>query len=195
MRKAKAAGIGVGVFFLILVITGGLLYYSYTQINVELDTVSFHSIDWANITFSTLINLGLNAITGGDWLGSAIDLVDGVNLNLFFGLTNNGFLPVYVPDLSYDLIVNGVNVGQGYTTVDATIYPGDGKEIIIVQNFQKSGLAPVISSIISNDGVMQITVKGSAHFEILGLNIPVPFESTKQISIKDEIENKINSLS
>lgn len=194
MRKAKFAGIGIGIIFIILVIMGGLLYYSYTQINVELDTVSFHSIDLANITFSTLVNLGLQAITG-DWLGAAIDLVDGVNLNLFFGLTNNGLVPVYIPDLSYDLLVNDVNVGYGYTTVDATIYPGDDKEILIVQNFQKSGLSPVISSIISNDGVMQITVRGTAYFGILGFNIPVPFESTQQISLKDEIENKINSLS
>ena len=193
MSKARAAGIGIGIFFLIIAIIGGLLYYSYTQINVELNAVSFHSIDWANMTFSTLMNLGVNAITG-DWLGAAINLVDGINLNLFFGLTNNGFLPIYIPDLSYDLVVNGFNVGQGYTTVDATIYPGDNKEIPIVQNFQKSGLSPAISSIISNDGVMQIKVKGTAYFKILGLNIPVPFESTEQISIKNEIENKINSL-
>lgn len=193
MGKAKIAGISIGILLLIIAIVGGLLYYSYTQINVELNEVSFHSIDWANMTFSTLINLGLDVITG-DWLGSAINLVDGINLNLFFGLTNNGFLPVYIPDLSYDLVVNGVNMGQGYTTVDATIYPGDNKEIPIVQNFQKSGLTPAISSIISNDGVMEIKVKGTAYFGILGLNIPVPFESTEQISIKNEIENKINSL-
>lgn len=193
MGKAKAAGIGIGIFFLIVSIVGGLLYYSYTQINVELNTVSFHSIDWTNMTVSTLMNLGLNVITG-DWFGAAINLVDGINLNLFFGLTNNGFLPIYIPDLSYDLLVNGVNMGQGYTTVDATIYPGDSKVIPIVQNFQKSGLSPAISSITSNDGVMQIKVKGTAYFKILELSIPVPFESTEQISIKDEIENKINSL-
>lgn len=193
MEKAKTVGIGVGIFFLILAISGGLLYYSYTQINVELHTVSFHSIDLANITFSTLMNLGLDAIAG-NWLGAAIDLVDGINLNLFFGLSNNGFLPVYIPDLSYDLVVNDVNMGQGYTTIDATIYPGENKEIPIVQNFQKSGLSPAISSIISNDGIMEIKVRGTAYFEILGLDIPVPFESTEHISIKDEIENKINSL-
>jgi hypothetical protein len=112
MGKAKAAGIAIVIFFLIVSIVGGLLYYSYTQINVELNTVSFHSIDWANMTVSTLMNLGLNAITG-DWFGAAINLVDGINLNLFFGLTNNGFLPVYIPDLSYDLLVNDVNIGQG----------------------------------------------------------------------------------
>jgi LEA14-like dessication related protein len=193
MSKARAAKIGIGIFFLIIAIIGGLLYYSYTQINVELNAVSFHSIDWANMTFSTLMNLGLDAITG-DWLGAAINLVDGISLNLFFGLTNNGFLPVYIPDLSYDLLVNGVNVGKGRTTIDATIYPRDSKEIPIVQNFQKNGLSPAISSIISNDGVMEIKVRGTAYFEILGLNIPVPFESTEQISIRDEIENKINSL-
>lgn len=193
MGKAKIVGISIGILLLIVSIVGGSLYYSYTQINVELNEISFHSIDWANMNFSTLINLGLNAITG-DWLGSAINLVDGINLNLFFGLTNNGFLPVYIPDLSYDLVVNGINMGQGYTTIDATIYPGETKEIPIVQNFQKSGLTPAISSIISNDGVMEIKVKGTAYFGILGLNIPIPFESTEQISIKDEIENKINSL-
>jgi len=61
-----------------------------------------------------------------------------------------------------------------------------------VQNFQKRGLSPAISSITSNDGVMQIKVKGTAYFKILGLTIPVLFESKEQISIKDEIENKIN---
>jgi len=85
-------------------------------------------------------------------------------------------------------------MGHGHTPVDPPIYAGDNTAIPIVQHFHKSGVTPVISSIISNDGVMEIKVKGTAYFGILGLNIPVPFESTEQISIKNEIENKINSL-
>ena len=50
MSKARGAGIGIGIFFLIVLIIGGLLYYSYSQIHVELNDVSYHSIDWTNFT-------------------------------------------------------------------------------------------------------------------------------------------------
>lgn len=77
MSKAKCVGLGIGVFFLIVIIISILLYYSHSQINVELNDVSYHSIDWADFTFLTLIKLGLNAISG-NWLNakkntSAID--------------------------------------------------------------------------------------------------------------------------
>ena len=39
---------------------------------------------------------------------------------------------------------------------------------------------------------MDIKVKGAAHIKLIGLDIPVPFESSKQISIYDEVRNKIN---
>jgi len=190
MSKSKAAGIGIGIFFLIILIVGGLLYYSYSQIHVELNDVSYHSIDWTNFTFSTLLKLGLNALSG-NWLSAAFDLIDGVNLNLFFGMTNNGFLPVYIPDLSYNLLVNGVHVGNGKSTINMTINPGESKEIKTFQNFRKSSLSPAISSIVSNGGVMDLRVKGTAYFNLLGLQIPIPFESSKQVSIYDEIKNKL----
>lgn len=190
MSKSKGAGIGIGIFFLIVIIIGGLLYYSYSQISVELNDVSYHSIDWTNFTFSTMLKLGLNALSG-NWLSAAFDLIDGVNLNLFFGMTNNGFLPVYIPDLSYDLLVNGVYVGNGKSTINMTINPGESKQINAFQNFKKQSLTPAISSIVSNSGVMDIRVKGTAYFNLIGLQIPIPFESSKQISIYDEIKNKL----
>jgi LEA14-like dessication related protein len=93
--------------------------------------------------------LGLNAVTG-NWLSAAFDLIDGVNLNLFFALSNYGFLPVFIPDLSYDLLVNGVSIGEGTVPINTTIYPGETKEVKAFQNIKKSSLTPTISSITNN---------------------------------------------
>ncbi len=107
----KGAIIGI-VIVLILLIIGGLFAYSYTQLSVSLHDVKFYNIDWTSISWSTLLKLGLST-PSGDWLGAAFELIDGVNLNLIFELTNNGFLPVYIPDLSYDILINGISVGKG----------------------------------------------------------------------------------
>jgi len=189
MRKGAIAGI---VITLIILIIGGLFAYSYTHISVSLNDVKFHSIDWASFSWSTLLNLGLSSLSG-DWLGAAFSLIQGVNLNLIFGLSNNGFLPVYIPDLSYDILVNGISMGKGHSDVNVTINPGQTKEIISFQNIRKSSLAPAIGSIVDANGVMKLKVKGTAYFQLLGISIPIPFESTKQISIYDEIKNKISS--
>ena len=37
---------------------------------------------------------------------------------------------------------------------------------------------------------MDVKVKGTAHFKLLGLELPIPFESSRQISIVDEIEKE-----
>jgi len=36
-------------------------------------------------------------------------------------------------------------------------------------------------------------VSGTAYFNLLGLDVPIPFESSKQISISDEIENYLGT--
>lgn len=192
MKKTKAIGISVGVFVLIIVIIGVLFYYSYTQIHVSLNNVSYHSIDWTDFSLSTLLKIGLKTLTG-NWLSAAFDLIDGVNLNLFFTLSNYGFLPIYIPDLSYDLLVNGIPVGKGNVPIDTTIYPGETKEVKALQNFKKSRLTPAISSIVSNGGRVDLHVKGIAYFKLLGLSISIPFESSKQVSLYDEIKNRLLS--
>lgn len=169
-----------------------LLAYSYTQIHVSLNDVSFHSIDWAPLSWSTLLKLGLNVLTG-NWLSAAFNLIQGINLNLIFGFYNGGILPVYIPDLSYDLLINDIHVGKGYSTIDAVINPGETIEIPILQNFQKNSLTPAISSIVGNGGIIELRVSGTAYFKLLGLSIPVPFESTRQISIVDEVKQRLNS--
>ena len=82
--------------------------------------------------------------------------------------------------------------GEATSSVSATINPGQTKQITAVQNVKKDSLAPVISSIVESGGIVDVKVRGTAYFELLGLGIPVPFESSKQISIIDEIEKKMS---
>lgn len=190
MNKKTAAIIITGAMFAVVALGAAMLVYSYTQVSVSLDHVGFHSIDW-DLTVSNLIMLGAKALMG-DYLGSALALIEGVNLDLVFELSNGGLLPVYIPSVTYDLAVNGVPVGQATSTVSATINPGQTKQITAVQNVKKGSLAPAIYSIVESGGIVDVKVRGTAYFELLGLEIPVPFESSKQISIIDEIEKKLS---
>lgn len=185
MKTVSVIGIVIGI---IIALTLGLIAYSYTQIQVSLNDISFAGIDWAQASLGTLAKLGLNVLTG-NWLGAALTLVQGIKLNLIFGLTNHGFFPVYIPDISYDLLVNGVNVGQGSSKVDATINPGETKNFPVLQDILTDSLRPAVSSIVDNGGMLNLKISGTAYFNLLGLTIPIPFESTKQISIIDEIKN------
>jgi len=186
----KWAAIGILIFIVIFIIVG-IIANSYAQISVSLGDASFHSIQLRAFSLTTLLSLGLNTLSG-NWLGAAFDLIDEINLNLEFGISNNGFLPVYIPDLTYDLSVNGAHVGQGYSEIDTTINPGQSGQVYALQNFQKTGLLPAATSIVDNDGIIDLRVSGTAHFELFGLSIPIPFESSKQVSIIDEIRNRIN---
>ena len=188
----KVIIIGVSVFVAIMVIIGGLIAYSYTQLNVSLNEVTLHSIDLESLSLSNLLKLGLNAFSG-NWIDSAFDLIQGINFNLIFGLSNNGLFPVYIPDLSYELLINDIPIGIGNSKIDTTIYPGQTKEIISFQNIKKNGLLPAVYSIVNTQGMLDLKVKGVAYFNLLGLSIPIPFESSKQISIYDEIRDKINA--
>ncbi|WP_179363322.1 hypothetical protein [Nitrosopumilus oxyclinae] len=189
MGKIKLIGISILV---IIIILGILFAYSYTHLSINLKDVEFQSIDWETLTWSNLLNVGLDTLSG-DWFNAAFGLIQGINLNFIFNVNNNGFLPVYIPDLYYDILINDIRIGRGNSNIDTTIYPGETKEIISFQNIQKNSFSPAINSIVSTQGIMEIKVRGTAYFKIFGMNIPIPFESSKQISIYDEVRNKINS--
>jgi len=176
----------VGVFF-------SLVAYSYTQIAVNLEGVTLDSIDWTSISVSTLIKIGLDVLRG-DWIDSALALIEGINLNFIFQFSNNGILPVHIPDLSYDLSINDVYVGQGNSTINTTINPGETKEIPILQNFQRDSLIPTVKSIVDRNGIMDLHISGIAYFKLLIFEVPIPFESTYQISIIDEAEIHLDNL-
>lgn len=175
----------------IIVTIVGFSVYSYSQIEVSLKDVSSIEINLAPLSFSDLIKLGLDALSG-DWISVALELISEINLGLAFQLSNNGVFPVYVPNLSYDLLIDGNFVGHGYSNVDTLVYPGETKEIFVIQNLQKSDLNPALDSIIEKKGIVQVEIKGTSNFELLGQTIPIEFGSTKQISITEEIQNQIN---
>lgn len=189
MGAAKKLAIGIPIAIVVIVV--GLFAYSYTQINVSLNDASFDSIDW-NFSGSSLLNAGFIVLTG-NLLEAAFEIIDGININLFFGLSNGGLLPVYIPDISYDLFINEIPMGTGKSQINETILPGQTKEIVSLQNFKKNSLAPAVFSIVDTGGIMDLKVSGTAYFDLFGLNIPVPFESTKQISIGDEIRKYFES--
>ena len=187
MGKLIAMGI---VFLAIFLLIIGLFVYSYTQLSVNLNDVRLHSIDWASLTWDRLFNLGLSTLTG-EWFGTSFDLIEGINLNLLIGISNNGFFPLYVPDLSYDILINGILIGKGNSDVNFVINPGQTKVITSFQNITKGNMAPAIHSVIESKGVMEIKVRGMAYFHFFGISIPVTFESTRNISIYDEVRETI----
>jgi len=187
----KAIIIVVAISLSIIAILFGLIAYSYTQIHVSLSEVSSVDIELENLSWANLIKLGLDVLSG-NWIAVALDVIAGINLELVFGLSNDGLLPVYIPELSYDLSINGIPIGTGYSEINTTINPGETKEMPILQNLQKNSFSPAIESIINTEGVIDVGVSGTAFFELLGQRIPIPFESTRQVSIVDEIQNQLN---
>ena len=175
----------------IVLIIFGLIGYSYTQITVSFSDVSSVNVELETLSLSSLVKLGLD-ILSGNWLAAALDVLAGINLGLVFELTNNGLLPVYIPELTYDLSINDVFIGDGNSIIDTTIDPGETKEIQIMQNFQKNSFSPAIESIVDAEGIIDVKINGVAYFELLGFNVPVEFESTKQVSIVEEIQNQLN---
>ena len=169
-----------------LLIFGTLVAYSYSQLTVELTDVQYSSIELKELSWTDLIPLGI-AILSGNWIDVVSDLILGMHLNFVFELNNNGLLPVFVPDFSYEVLINDIVMGYGTGNADVVITPGEKYEIISFQNVQRNSLSPIIHSIITTEGMIDITVRGTAHFELLWFDIPVPFQSVTQISIYDEI--------
>jgi len=189
----KPAVIGILISIVVVAVFFSLVAYSYTQITVDIKGVTLDSIDWTSISVSTIIKIGLDVLRG-DWIDSALALIEGINLNFIFQFSNNGILPVHIPDLSYDLSINDVYVGQGHSTINITINPGETKEIPILQNFQRDSLTPTVKSIVDRNGIMDLHISGIAYFKLLILEVPIPFESTYQISIIDEAKIHLDNL-
>ena len=190
MKLAVTIGIIVGIIIGIVIF---LVAYSYSQIQVNLIDASLAEIDWTPTTLSDLIKLGLNALSG-NWISAALSLITGIKVNLIFGLGNHGVIPVYIPDLSYSLFINGVNVGQGQSMVDTTINPGETKQLPVIQDFKSTSFEPVLSSLVSTNGMMELKINGTAYFKLLGITIPVQFQSTKEISLADEIKKHFSDV-
>lgn len=177
----------------IIAIVIGLVAYSYTQIQLSLDNISYRGLDFATPSNTTLLKLASDFLTG-NWMGFALTLVTGVKLGLAFGLSNHGFFPVYIPDVSYDIIVNGIKIGQGHGHISSTINPGETRSFQDnTQDYQFGTIEPAIASIIDAGGMATFQVSGTAYFNFLGISVPVPFQSSKQINVVDEIKNHFSN--
>ena len=174
----------------IIAVVFALYAYSYSQIQVSLNDITSVDVELENLSWTDLIKLGIDALSG-NWIEAAVGVIAGIKLEMVFGLSNNGLLPVFIPELSYELSLNDISIGTGYSELNITINPGEKKEIPIIQIIQKDNLSPAIQSIINTEGVVDIGVSGTAYFELLGRSIPIPFESTQQVSIVDEIQKQL----
>ena len=76
---------------------------------------------------------------------------------------------MYIPDLYYDVLINDIPIGDGDSKINTIINPGETKEIISFQNIQKDSMASASISIINAEGIMDVKVKGTAYFQLLGL--------------------------
>ena len=81
------------------------------KLTVNLTDVGLHSLEWTTLTWSKLVKIGLDTLSG-DWFSAAFELIDGINLNFYFDLTNNGLLPVYIPDVTHEILINGISIGK-----------------------------------------------------------------------------------
>jgi len=190
MKLAVTIGIIVGIIIALVIF---LVAYSYSQVQVNLIDASLAEIDWSPTTLSDIIKLGLDALSG-NWISAALSLVTGIKVNLIFGLGNHGVFPVYIPNLSYSLFINGINLGQGQSMVDTTIGPGETRQLPVLQDFKSGSFEPVLSSLASTNGMMELKINGTAYFKLLGITIPVQFQSTKQISLADEIKKHFSGV-
>ena len=187
----KSLIVGITTFTILFIFILGIVLYSYSQVNISLVDVSFVEISLEDLSLFDLVNLSLD-ILSGNWDLVVLEVVSEIDVGINLELTNNGFFPIYVPDVYYDLSVNEILVGDGYSKVNTMINPGESKKIEVFQNLQKTSLIPTIESIINDQGMMTVQINGTANFELFGQNIPLSFETNKQISIFDEILNKIN---
>jgi len=188
LKNIILAGIIAGA--IIVGIVFGLIFYSYSQIQVSFTEVNSVGIVLEQLSLPNLVQLGIDLLTG-NWLEAALNVISEINFGLVFELTNNGLIPVYIPEISYELFINEILIGNGITEVDLTINPGQTKEIPVTQNLNKNSLTPALDSIVESEGEIEISVKGIAYFELLGQEIQIPFESTKQVSLVDEIQNQL----
>jgi LEA14-like dessication related protein len=173
----------------IIAVIIGLIVYSYTSISATLDNVSFAGIDHVSSNnLSSAIMKSISQAVSGNWFQFITNYITGIKFNLYFGLTNHGIFPVYIPKVSYNLSVNGVNIVNGQSKIDETIKPGETKELPVLADIATSGLEPAAISVLSISGIVDLQTSGTVDFNVLGLTISIPFQVTKQINLEDEIK-------
>lgn len=178
----------VGVF-LILLILGGVVfavYSSYKSLQFSITGVSIKNIElkpgWETIFY---------AITG-NLLLAALSTVYAIDLDLAVRVSNPSFLPVIIPSFDYRLYGNNVYIGSGRYPERVMVEPSSSRTIHITQKITVSAMPSLLTSIINNQGMLDVKVDGEAHLSPLPISIP--FQSTRSINVYQEVRNKIESF-
>lgn len=167
--------------------------YSYTQLSGQITNVSYGGLTWAQPSATVVLELGADFLTG-NYIGLAMTLVTGIDVIAEISISNGGILPVSIPSESHDLIVNGIDLGSGSSSVSETVNPGQTITVPVQQTIDTSSLSQLATSIVTSGGNLDIQINGDAHLSILGLPVNVPFEKSTQISLIQEIEQHIQAL-
>ncbi|MEO9320370.1 MAG: hypothetical protein ABI361_06830 [Nitrososphaera sp.] len=169
-----------------IIIVISLTYYSYQKVEFAITGISLSNIEFSAGSVGSLLNQGLNALSG-NVTGSLESLIQSITVNLSFAISNRGVLPVYIPDFSYDLFINGIKIGEGKGSANLWISPGENKTIDIAQNLQGSSIKSTSESVIKSQGLMNVSANGTAQAQVLGISFPMPFNVSKQISLQNEV--------
>ncbi len=174
-------------------LTAGTVGYSYSKLGGQVTGVSYGGINWAPLSPGLLLRIGADALVG-IYVGAALNLINSIKFNIQIALINNGVLPVYIPDETHDLAINGLEVGGGSATVDTTLNAGQTITVPVEQDLATSRVTEIASSIVASGGNLDVQVNGQAHFSLIGIPISIPYHAERQISIYQELKNYVESL-
>lgn len=182
MRKAIKIGLAV---LILLLIFGGVGYYSYSLLRFSFSDVSVSNVelkpDWETAYYVIIGNPVL----------AALSVVDSVDLDLAVQIHNPGFLPVVIPSFDYTLYGNDLHIGPGRSPSSITVPPGS-QTIRITQRITTSAMQTLITSIVSKGGILEVRIDGKAHLSPLPVDFP--FHATRSINVFEVAWNKIKDL-
>ena len=135
-----------------------------------------------NVTKAALI--GLSTLMGdGVSLIGLVGAVEGVNLIFCIMVKNSGLLPIYIAIFMYELYLNNVYVGYGYTEESVSIVPGEEYILLVFHTVPPKEILEVAESIIESEGTVEIHLVDEAPVSILGVTFTVPVETIHIVNI------------
>lgn len=178
----------------ILIILGGLgLYYSYSNIEVDVQSISL-GYPPVKVDVTKAVLIGVSAIlTGGVTLPALLKVIEGINLEIDFEVTNRGFLSIAIPSFNFEVYLNGYYSGIGSTFESITVGPGKSEYLKVKYTITVDQLLSILSSIIENDGYLEIRVKGEAPVKLVGIEFGIPFEKVYNINVYEIIYQQVKN--
>jgi LEA14-like dessication related protein len=175
----------LAVIFTVLIISGALVGYSYTQITTNVSSVEFTGLTFSEPGPATLVNLAV-----GNQIGAVLSLLDSLVLQVNIDVGNGGFIPVVVPSIEFDFSINGIPAGSGRSDSSYTISPRQLQAIPVRVDIPAASLQPMIDSIVSSLGELDVEIRGKVNANLIGIPIDIPFETTEHISLSQAAEEK-----